>query len=234
MDFSKPIVKGTLVRRYKRFLADVELENGELTTVHCANPGAMAGLADPGLPVICSTSPNTSRKLPLSLEMVRLETGWVGINTSLPNKLVAEALAERKIAALAAYESIRPEFPYGTNSRVDFLLSGDGQTNCYVEVKNVHFSRIGGLAEFPDSPTARGAKHLGELAKVVEAGHRAIMLYVVQRDDCASLSLAPDFDPAYVTAFKNASSRGVETLAFACHLSEQGISLGAPVEFIAP
>lgn len=234
MDFSKPIVKGTLVRRYKRFLADVEPENGEVTTVHCANPGAMAGLADPGLPVICSTSPNKSRKLPLSLEMVRLETGWVGINTSLPNRLVAEALAERKIAALAPYENVRPEFPYGTNSRVDFLLSGDGHADCYVEVKNVHFSRTRGLAEFPDSPTARGAKHLGELAKVVDAGHRAIMLYVIQRDDCTNLSLAPDFDSAYVTAFKNASSRGVETLAFACHLSEQGIMLGPPVDFIAP
>ncbi|MCB9994112.1 MAG: DNA/RNA nuclease SfsA [Hyphomicrobiaceae bacterium] len=234
MDFSQPVVKGTLLRRYKRFLADIRLENGEETTVHCANPGAMAGLTDPGLPVICSTSPNLSRKLPLSLEMVRLASGWVGINTSLPNKLVAEALVTGAIAPLAHYGSIRPEFAYGTNSRVDFLLTGAGLPDCYVEVKNVHFSRIDGLAEFPDSPTARGAKHLRELAAVAKVGHRAVMLYVVQRADCASLSLAPDFDPDYVTAFKDAAREGVETLAYDCHLSGKGIMLRAALPFVAP
>lgn len=231
MYFSAPVVSAKLVRRYKRFLADIELPNGEIVTVHCANPGSMAGLTEAGSQVLCSTSPNKNRKLPLSWEMIEVASGWVGINTSNPNKLVAEALAASKIQQLAHYPSVRSEVKYGENSRVDFLLSGEGLPDCYLEVKNVHFSRTLGLAEFPDSKTARGAKHLGELAKMVDVGHRAVMLYVIQRDDCSQFKIAADFDENYAEAHQAAKKTGVETLAFACKPSQKGIELSHELPF---
>ncbi|MBN9021010.1 MAG: DNA/RNA nuclease SfsA, partial [Rhizobiales bacterium] len=202
MRFSSPLIEGRLVRRYKRFLADVLLPGGETVTVHCANPGSMLGLAEPGMRVLLSRSGNAARKLPLSWELVEAEPhGLVGINTALPNRLVEEALRARRVPELAAYDEIRREVAYGRASRVDFLLRGDGLPDAYVEVKNVHFSRAPGLAEFPDSVTARGARHLDELADMVAAGHRAAMLYLVQRTDSERLAICRDLDPAYGAAF---------------------------------
>ncbi len=168
MHFPSPLVRGTLIRRYKRFLADVTLETGEILTAHCANPGAMTGLAMPGLPVWLSKSDDPKRKLAYSLELVELPTGIVGINTAHPNRIVGEALRARAIPELGAYDGIRAEVKYAEKSRVDFLLTAEGLPDCYLEVKNVHLVRAAGLAEFPDSVTTRGARHLADLARMVD------------------------------------------------------------------
>ena len=232
MRFARPLVRGTLVRRYKRFLADVMLEDGTAVTAHCANPGAMLGLNAPGTAVWLEPTDAPGRKLGHSWRLVELEGGFVGIDASLPNRLVAEALAEGRIPALAGYATVRPEVRYGTRSRVDFLLTGPGLPDTYLEVKNVHLSRETGLAEFPDSVTARGARHLAELAAMVAAGHRAVMLYVVQRTDCVRFRISGDLDPTYARAFAAAHAGGVETLAHATRITPEGVWIdGAlPVE----
>ncbi len=232
MRFPTPLIEGRLVRRYKRFLADVELEDGAVVTVHCANPGSMLGLAEPGMRVLLSRSDNTARKLPLSWELVEAGGRLVGINTALPNRLVEEALREGRVAPLAGHDGIRREVAYGRQSRVDFLLTGEGRPNTYVEVKNVHFSRAPGLAEFPDSVTARGARHLDELCAMVAAGQRAVMVYLVQRCDCATFAICRDLDPAYALAFDRARAAGVEMLAYGCRISTQEIALADPIPVV--
>jgi sugar fermentation stimulation protein A len=229
MRFPVPLTEGRLIRRYKRFLADVALAGGEIVTAHCANPGAMTGLAEPGMRVLLSRSGKVTRKLPWSWELVEAGGSLVGINTAHPNRLVEEAIAAGLVAELSGYPTLRREVRYGVNSRVDLLLSGNGRPDAYVEIKNVHLSRRRGLAEFPDSVTARGTKHLGELAAMAAAGHRAVMLYVVQRSDTASFSLARDIDPVYAAAFDRARAAGVEVIAYACRLSADEIRLAWPL-----
>jgi len=229
MKLPQPTMRGTLVRRYKRFLTDVELETGEQITVHCANPGAMTGLNTPGLPVVISKSSNPKRKLAWNFDLVELESGYVGINTSYPNKIVGEALAEGEIAEVSAYANHKPEVKYGENSRVDFLLTGNNLPDCYLEVKNAHLSRSSGLAEFPDSVTQRGTKHLEELAKVAMAGYRAINLFLVQRTDCTSFSIARDIDPTYAKAIEIAQESGVEILCYTCTITLEEIVLSKPL-----
>jgi sugar fermentation stimulation protein A len=234
MRFASPLIRGTLQRRYKRFLADVMLEDGREVTAHCANPGAMLGLNAPGTPVWLEPTSGGRRKLGHAWRLVELDGGhFAGIDSSLPNRLVAEALAKGRIPALAGYDRVRPEVRYGTRSRVDFLLGGDGLPDAWVEVKNVHLSRGGGLAEFPDSVTARGARHLGELATMAAAGQRAVMLYVVQRTDCARLALADDLDPAYAAAAAAARAAGVEMLAHATRIDPTGVWLDWPLPVVA-
>ncbi|MEO1398907.1 MAG: DNA/RNA nuclease SfsA [Pseudomonadota bacterium] len=231
MKFSSPLIEARLIERYKRFLADVELEDGSVLTVHCPNPGAMMGLKDPGIRVWISDSQNPRRKLRHTLEMVeaRAPTGpvLVGLNTMWPNRLAKEALDMDRIPQLAGFETLRTEVPYGTRSRIDILLSGgtkDDARDCYVEVKNVHLVRRAGMHEFPDCKTERGAKHLREMAAMVEQGHRAVMLYVIQRSDGDRFSLASDLDPAYADAFVTARDAGVEALAIRCDISLSEIS----------
>lgn len=231
MPFPTPLTRGTLVKRYKRFLADVILEDGTEITAHCANPGGMIGLNMPGLPVWLSKSDDPKRKLAYSLELVELPTGLVGINTAHPNRIVAAALKAGLIGELAEYTTIRPEVRYGEKSRIDFLLTGEGLPDCYLEIKNVHLVREAGLAEFPDAVTARGARHLNELAAMKDKGFRAVMLYLVQRTDCTAFCLAADLDPAYAAAFDAATARGVEALCYATDISLEGITLSAPLPF---
>lgn len=226
MEFATPLIPGTLIRRYKRFLADIELEDGRQVTAHCANPGAMTGLAEPGLRVWLEPNDDARRKLDFAWRLVELEAPhFVGIDTGLPNRLVAEALAEDRIPALAGYSGIRREVRYGMRSRVDFLLTGPGRPDAYVEVKNAHLMRRRGLAEFPDCVTARGARHLDELARMSQAGHRAVLLYCVQRTDCDRLALAADIDPGYARAHARARAAGVETLAHGTRIGAHGIRL---------
>jgi sugar fermentation stimulation protein A len=233
MRFPGELVPATLIRRYKRFLADVELANGSITTVHVANPGAMIGLQAPGSRVWLSRSPNKARKLPLSWELVEADFGTglelAGLNTGHPNAIVAEALAADAIPELVGYTTIRREVKYGKASRVDFLLEASGKPSCYLEIKNVHLMRRARLAEFPDSVTARGARHLDELAAMAGQGFRAVMLYVIQIGSADRFALARDIDPAYGAAFDRAHAAGVEALAYKCALCVEEIRLSGPV-----
>lgn len=229
MKFSTPLVGGRLVKRYKRFLADVVLEDGTETTAHCANPGSMLGLKEPGSRVWLSASDNPKRKLKYSWEVIEADGALVGINTAHPNKLVEEALEAGRIEGLAGYASLRREVKYGKNSRIDILLEDAQGKKTYVEVKNVHLMRQQGLAEFPDSVTARGAKHLAELADMVAEGHRAAMVFLVQRPDCDRLSLAADIDATYAAAFEAARAAGVEAYAIGCDVQLDGIEAVKPV-----
>ena len=232
MIFSSPLIKGRLIRRYKRFLADVELEGGAVITAHVANPGSMMGLKDEGMTVWLSKSENPKRKLPYSWELAEVENAFVGVNTAHPNGIVADAILEGAVPELSGYDDIRREVKYGENSRIDILLSGGGKPDCYVEVKSVTLKRGDALAEFPDAVTARGAKHLVELTSMVTAGHRAVMFYLVQRTDCDSFRLAADIDPGYAAAFAKATAAGVEILCYDCHITTDEISLGNPIPFI--
>ncbi|HZS64471.1 MAG TPA: DNA/RNA nuclease SfsA [Xanthobacteraceae bacterium] len=233
MRFSAPLIPATLLRRYKRFLADVVLPSGEETTVHVANPGAMIGLSTAGARVWLSKSEKAKRKLAYSWELIEVDLGarveLVGVNTAHPNGIVAEAIAAGEIAELTGYSSIRREVKYGRNSRVDFLLGHPQRPPCYVEVKNVHLMRRPGLAEFPDAVTARGAKHLDELAAAAASGCRAVMLFLVQIGSACRFTLARDIDPAYAEAFGRARAAGVEAIAYRCAISADGISVAAPI-----
>lgn len=231
MKFSAPLVSGRLVKRYKRFLADVILDDdGGEVTAHCANPGSMLGLKEPGSKVWLSLSDNPKRKLKFSWEVIEVDGALVGINTSHPNKLVEEALEDGRIDALRGFKTLRREVKYGKNSRIDLLLEAEDGSKTYVEVKNVHLMRKPGLAEFPDSVTARGAKHLAELADMVAEGHKAAMVFLVQRPDCDRLNLAADIDPAYAAAFEAASNAGVEAYAIGCDVRLDGIDAVKPVK----
>lgn len=229
MRFSVPLIPATLVRRYKRFLADVVLPDGAAITAHVANPGAMTGLATPGARVWLSKSDNPKRKLSHSWELIEVDLGGglelVGVNTGHPNPLVGATLAAGAIPELTGYETIRREVKYGKNSRVDFLLESASRPSCYVEIKNVHLMRKPGLAEFPDAKTERGAKHLEELGGMVEAGHRAVMLYLIQIGSAQRFALARDIDPKYGAAFDRARSRGVEAIARRCMITRDGIEI---------
>jgi sugar fermentation stimulation protein A len=225
----KPLLRGKLIKRYKRFLTDVELDTGELVTATCPNTGSMMGLLDPGNPVWLSISDNPARKYAHTWEMVEAlnaagQPARVGLNTGLPNKLVEEAIVSGKVPLLSGYDTLKREQKYGKNSRIDILLSdgADGRL-AYVEVKNVTLSREGGIAEFPDAVTERGAKHLMELADMVRQGHRAVMVYLAQRSDAARFRLAHDIDPAYMDAWKAARDAGVESIALACQMGDDKI-----------
>lgn len=232
MRFPAPLTEGRLIRRYKRFLADIELMTGETVTAHCANPGSMIGLVDPGARVFLSRSASPTRKLPWSWELVEHYGDLVGINTAHPNAIVAAAIAAGAIPPLAGYAGLKREVRYGKNSRVDILLTDPARPDTYVEVKNVHLSRKKGLAEFPDSVTARGTKHLVELSAMVAAGKRAVMVFLVQRNDARGFRLARDIDPAYAAAFDRARAGGVEMLAVRCAMSLDGIDVGATLPII--
>ena len=230
MKISQPMIPGRLVRRYKRFLADVELDDGRLITASTPNTGSMMGLLDEGNRVWLSVSDDPRRKYAHRWEMVEVEGPaglvMVGINTSLPNGLAAEALAAGLIPGFAGFSNIRREVRYGEeNSRIDLLVEYEDEPPLYVEVKNVTLSRAPGVAEFPDAVSARGAKHLRELARMVKSGKgRAAMIYLAQREDAERLAVAADIDPAYMEEWQRAREAGVEMHALACRVSPEEIS----------
>ena len=222
MRFSTPLVSGRLIRRYMRFLADVELDGGRVVKAHCPNPGSMMGLKDEGLRVWLEPNDDPKKKLDWGWRLVELPSGFVGIDTGAANGVVGEALAAG-LDGFENYDIIRSEVKYREKSRVDFLLQGGG-ADCYLEVKSVTLSRQAGLAEFPDSVTARGAKHLGDLAAMAALGHRAVLVFLVQRSDCTRVTLAADLDPTYAQAFAQARAAGVEVICIDCALSPDGIA----------
>lgn len=231
MRFPQPLRPGRLVRRYKRFLAEVVLD-GEAaeTTVHVPNPGAMLGLNEAGRRVWLSRSDAPTRKLAWTLELVEADGGArVGVNTQHPNRLVAEALAKGAIPELAGYARVRPEVRYGEKARVDFLLEGPGRPPCWLEVKGVTLSRTPGLAEWPDCTSARASRHAGELQARAEAGERAAVLFVAQRSDCLRFDLARDLDPHFAAALARAWRAGVEVLCYACAVGPEGATLTTPL-----
>lgn len=228
MKFPTSLTPGRLVKRYKRFLADVELEDGAIVVAHCANSGSMLGCKEPGSRVLLSPNTNPKAKLDWRWEMVEADSTWVGINTSHPNKLAEAAILDGTITELQGYESLRREVKYGANSRIDILLEGPGL--CYVEVKNVTL-RQEGEARFPDAVTARGTKHLGELSQMVADGHRAVMLYLVQREDCDFFRPAAEIDPTYAAALEAAHEAGVEVFVYGCTLSASAIEVGGPMAY---
>ncbi len=238
MRFPSKLIPATLARRYKRFLADVVLENGDMLTVHVANPGAMTGLDRPFSRVWLSDSNNPMRKLPHTWELVEADLGsgpeLVGVNTVQPNLLVADIIGTGLIPELGGYTSLRREVRYGENCRVDFVLEAPGRKPCYVEVKNVHLMRRPRLAEFPDSVTTRGAKHLDQLAAIVRSGARAITLFIIQIPSADRFAVAKDIDPAYGAAFERARAAGVEMLAWRCLVTVDGIEIAAPVAIVDP
>ncbi len=227
MRFEKPLIPATLIKRYKRFLADVVLPGGSETTVHVANPGAMLGLLTPGSKIFLSKSESPTRKLPYSWELVQADFGsgpeLVGVNTGHPNRIVAEAISAGLLPEAAGYTSVRREVKYGKASRVDFLLEGNGKPPCFLEVKNVHMMRRPGRAEFPDCVSARAAKHMAELGDVVEQGSRALVVFLCQIGSAEAVSVARDIDPAYGKAFDRALERGVEATALVCRITPEEI-----------
>lgn len=224
------LTQARLLRRYKRFLADVEIPGRGLTVVHCPNPGAMTGLAARGARCWLSHHDSPARKLAWTLEIVEADNTLVGINTNTPNALAEEAIRSGVIEELAGYDNIRREAAVGEASRLDFLLTGEAWPRTWVEVKNVHLMRQPGLAEFPDSVTARGAKHLTELASLARKGERAVQLFIIQRGDCNRLMPAADIDPAYAAALKAAHGDGVEVLAYACEITLETITVTRAIE----
>ncbi len=233
MRFEKPLIPATLIRRYKRFLADVVLPDGGETTVHVANPGAMLGLVVPGSRVFLSKSESTTRKLPYSWELVEVNFGsspeLAGVNTGHPNRIVAEAIADGILPGVEEYKTIRREVKYAKASRVDFLLEQEGKPPCYLEVKNVHMMRQPCRAEFPDCVSARAAKHMGDLGDEAERGARAMVVFLIQIGSAESFSLARDIDPAYGKAFDRALERGVEAQALVCRVTPEEITAVRPI-----
>ena len=235
MIFSDPLIRGTLIKRYKRFLTDVELENGDVVVAHCANPGSMLSLLEIGAEVWLSPARNPKRKLKYTWEMIRIGDALVGLNTSLPNTIVVEAIENDLIPELAGYETLRREVKYGKNSRIDILLESASIPICYVEIKSVTMSRwekTKNLAEFPDSLTVRGAKHLQELSDQVADGKRAVMLYLVQREDCVRFAVAADIDPTYAAELIKAKKAGVEVICYGCSVSPEAIKINRKIDTV--
>ncbi|WP_380056359.1 DNA/RNA nuclease SfsA [Falsihalocynthiibacter sp. SS001] len=231
MLFDTPLIPARLIRRYKRFLADVRLETGEEVVAHCPNPGSMMGLASEGMRVWLEPNDDPKKKLKYGWRLVEHADGaFAGIDTGRANRIVAEGLATGKIASLGQYTNVRSEVKYGTRSRVDFLLS-EGNEDCYLEVKSATLVREAPLVEFPDSVTARGAKHLDELAEMVRQGHRAVLFFLVQQTGATKIDVARDIDPTYAQAFDRAQECGVEVLSYGCEISPTGIELSNPVPF---
>ena len=230
MIFKQSLIPGKLIKRYKRFLADIQLESGEIITAHCPNSVSMRTCATEGWEVRLSFHDNPKRKYPYTWEMVNNGKCWIGINTGLPNKLVNESIIEEKIREIRGYTEIKHEVNYGKNSRIDLLLLNENDL-CYVEVKNVTLVEEDGDYYFPDSVTKRGRKHLYELADMVKQGHRAVMLYVIQRSDGNQFKPARHIDSAYSKSLKEVHEQGVEILVYRAEVKPEEIKIVEKIPF---
>lgn len=228
-----PLIPGRLIKRYKRFLADIELETGEIITAHCPNTGPMTGVSIPDSLVRVSKSDNPKRKLAYTWEMIQINSTWVGINTAIPNRVVKLALQQKLFPELAdRYDNVRSEVLYGKDkkSRVDFLLSRENRSDIYIEVKSVTLSN-GKLALFPDTVTTRGQKHLVELSDLVPNA-KAVMLYFINRGDCDRFAPSDTCDPKYGELLREAVSKGVEVLPYRFEITPEGIGYLGMAEFL--
>lgn len=224
MNFPKALLSGRLVKRYKRFLADIELDSGVVITAHCPNTGSMKRCQQDNARVWVSESNNPKRKLAYTWELVEIDERYLAcINTGYPNKLVGEAIANGVVSELTGYAEQKAEVKYGENSRIDWLLTGDDGRKCYVEVKNVTLLEEDGQGCFPDAVTERGRKHLYELASMVEEGHRAVMFFCVSHTGIDSVTPAAHIDPKYAQAFVEVVERGVEVIAYQVAIDPQGM-----------
>jgi len=222
------LLEGRLVRRYKRFLADVVLDDGRLVTAHCPNSGKMTACCEPGMPVFLSRHDNPKRKLKYTWEMIRMPNSLVGVNTQVPNRLVADAIRRGRVPELAGYAALKREVPVGSGSRIDILLSGPSPGRCYVEVKNCTLVEEG-MAAFPDAVTARGLKHLHEMQRLLAEGDRCVMFYLIQRMDARCFTPADGIDPAYGRELRHAAVAGVEILVYDAALTLEGIWLNRKI-----
>jgi len=232
MKFSNNLIKAKFVKRYKRFFSDHILENGQLVTAHCPNTGAMTGVAKEGITSWLSESNDPKRKLKWTWELTQENNTIVGVNTHNPNKIIQEAINNNEIKQLLNYKNLKREVKYGVNSKIDIFLQDDNKSDCYVEIKNVHLSRKKGVAEFPDGITSRGTKHLKELANVAQDGGRAVMLYLIQRNDCNYFKIAEDIDVEYGKAFIDALNAGVEVICLDTILNTNGINIGKNIKLL--
>jgi len=223
MNFEQELLPGILIKRYKRFLADIELTDKKMLTVHCPNSGSMLGCSEPGSPVMLSRSDNPGRKYPHTLEMVQVGSVWVGVNTSLTNKLVREALEKKAVEELGRVDSIVQEVKTSAHTRLDFLLEQEG-ARIYMEVKNCSLAE-NRVAMFPDAVTARGTKHLHELAALKQQGHKAAVFFCVQRSDADCFMPARHIDPVYAEALVKVAAEGVMVLAYQADISPREIKI---------
>lgn len=230
MQFETKLEKGTLIRRYKRFLADIELDDSQIVTAHVPNTGAMKSTSEPGSQVLLSYHSNPKRKLKWTLELIQSNNHWVGVNTSRPNRIVEEAILGGEIPSLRSYDNLRREVKYGQNSRIDLLLER-GESRCYVEVKNVTY-REGTRCLFPDAVTTRGHKHLIELGNVVQNGHRGVIFFLVNRGDCTSMGPAQEIDKNYADTLAEVTARGVEMLAYSAMVTPREIRIHRKLKII--
>ncbi len=231
MRFKEPLIEGKLIRRYKRFIADVEMPDGSIIQAHCPNSGSMRSCLGERWPVMLSDSHNPKRKLRYTWEMVHNGICWIGINTHLANKIAAEGIKQGLIPELDGYSELRTEVKYGQNSRVDLLLQEDDQ-KCFVEVKNVTLVEEDGYYKFPDAVTTRGRKHLTELSEMVRQGHRAVMLFMIQRTDGTVFRPAAEIDPRYAEGLIQAYRRGVEILPYLVKVSPEQIEVLHKIDFV--
>ena len=229
MKFKERLLQGTLIKRYKRFFVDIKYKN-KIITGHCPNTGSMMGLLNKGNKIWFSRSDNLSRKLKYTLEIIEVGKKMIGINTLLTNKIVFEALNQKKIKNFVKFNNIKPEVKFSDKTRFDFLIS-DNKEKCFLEVKNVTLSRKDEIAEFPDAITSRGTKHLKELIIAKQRGFESYILYLIQREDCKSFRIAKDIDEDYKIAFDKALKKGVKIICYDCKISTEEIKLNNRINY---
>jgi len=229
MKFKERLLQGTLIKRYKRFFVDIKYKN-RIITGHCPNTGSMMGLLNKGNKIWFSRSDNLSRKLKYTLEIIEVGKKMIGINTLLTNKIVFEALSQKKIKNFVKFNNIKPEVKFSDKTRFDFLVS-DNKEKCFLEVKNVTLSRKDKIAEFPDAITSRGTKHLKELIIAKQRGFQSYILYLIQREDCKSFRIAKDIDEDYKIAFDKALKKGVKIICYDCKISTEEIKLNNRINY---